>query len=260
MVRRVLITGANRGLGRALARYYTSVGDQVFVFNRSVDPTLETELAGVGAFIGDVRDRQAVERFLEQADSIGAMPELFFLNAGVNRPDNLSTFDLTSFNEVMDINLNGVLNFIGSALPRLAGKPATFVASSSAATIFPNPNNLGYYISKLAEARLFRMLDQRHRRRGWRFKTLILGPISTDMVADSKLASKLQLFVRDLLTAKAGDAALRIARFVDSPKQTLHYTLASTMVFRAAALARALVPAVYTGAVPSGPPPVESLS
>jgi NAD(P)-dependent dehydrogenase (short-subunit alcohol dehydrogenase family) len=178
----------------------------------------------------------------------------------VNRPDNLSSFDLTAFNEVMDVNLGGVMNFVGSALPRLAGKQVTFVASSSAATIFPNPENLGYYISKLAEARLFRLLDQRYRRRGWRFKTMILGPIATDMIADSKLDSKMQLFVRDLLTANANDAALRIARFVDSPKQTLHYTLASTIVFRAAALATAVVPSLYRGAVPSGKPSAESAS
>jgi NAD(P)-dependent dehydrogenase (short-subunit alcohol dehydrogenase family) len=221
----------------------------VFAFNRR--PGDEEPLSGVRDFIGDVRDRSAVGRFFDQAAAAGSMPDLFFLNAGINRQDHLANFDLAAFNEVMDVNLNGVLNFVGAALPLLSDGPATFVASSSSTTIFPNPNNLGYYVSKLAEARLFRLLDRRYRGRGWRFKTLILGPIATDMLSESELASKLQRFVRDMVTAKVDDAAARIARFVESSGQTLYYTRAAALVFRTAAVVGRIAPSAYRGSGPS---------
>jgi NAD(P)-dependent dehydrogenase (short-subunit alcohol dehydrogenase family) len=223
-------------------------GDEVFVFNRRQEPTLAVEVPSAQVFIGDVRDRAVVERFIVEAAASDKMPDLFFLNAGINKADHQSAFDLDAFTEVMDTNLNGVLNFIAAALPRLGTKPVTFVASSSTSTIFPNPNSMGYFVSKLAEARLFRLFDRRYRSRGWRFKTLILGPIATDLVAQGVLASRFQAKLRDLLTAKVEDAAARIARFVDSRRQTLYYTKAAAAVFSAAAIAGAILPLGYKGA------------
>jgi 3-oxoacyl-[acyl-carrier protein] reductase len=250
MASKVLITGATRGLGRGLARYYGSAGWDVITFNRREDPSLAVELPRLKAFIGDVRDRDAVGRCIEALRAADSLPRLLFLNAGINRADHQAGLDLDAYHEVMQVNLDGVLHFIAAVLPLLSDKPTTFVASSSTSIIFPNPNNLGYYVSKVAEARLFKILDRRYRPMGHRFKTLVLGPLDTKLTAQGVLESRLQARLRGLLTANVDDAVARVARFVESRAQSLHYTKAAALVFSMASVAQALGVSPYKGATP----------
>ena len=70
----------------------------------------------------------------------GELPDLFILNAGINRLDNDETFDLGLYREVLDTNLYGVLNFIGPLID-LSAVPVErhIVAISSTVTYVGRP-------------------------------------------------------------------------------------------------------------------------
>ena len=251
MKQRVLITGTTSGIGRGLMSYYYRQGWEIIAFNRRLDKQLESAFSAVHFIQIDVRDRDQIRDYFKQANERDELPELYYLNAGINKTDNFKYFSIEAFQEVMDINLTGTLNFIDAALPYLSNKKATFVATSSTSNIFPNPNNLGYYISKLSETKIFKMLESCYGKHGLRFKILILGPIATNISAGGSIASKFQAKVRDLITVSTDTAVPKIVHFVHSKKKVFYYPFFSVLLFRLAALAQKLVPNFYQGSVPS---------
>ncbi len=253
MKQRVLITGTTSGLGRGLMSHYQQQGWDVTVFNRRSDTQLESTFPGVHFKQIDVRDRSQIRDYFKQANDRNELPELYYLNAGINETDNFKCFSIEMFQEVIDINLIGVLNFIDAALPYLQNKRATFVATSSTSNIFPNPNNLGYYISKLAETKIFEVLDSCYSKHGVEFKILILGPIATNIFSGGSMASKFQSRVRDTIMVTTDRAIPKIVRFVHSKKKIFYYPFKSVLLFRVAALIKKFIPNFYRGSVPSSP-------
>jgi uncharacterized oxidoreductase len=252
MDRRVLITGTTSGIGRGLLEHYAKAGWAVTAFNRRSDPETAARFPNARFVLADVRDRAKVEDYFREAAAKGELPELYFLNAGINRGDTYDRFDLGTFQDVMDINLTGVLNFVAAAMPHLSDRKAVFVTSSSTSNIFPNPCNLGYFVSKKASAEMFALLDRRYRARGWRFKTMILGPIATNIAVGSTLSSRLQSAVRDFLMMKVEQAVPDIERFVASDATTLYYPKKALAVFLAAAAATKVLPGLYQGSRRAG--------
>lgn len=247
----ILITGATSGIGLGLLKAHYSLGWRVTAINRRVDSTLEAQFPNVRFHHFDVRDLQAVEKYFEQAAQANELPTLYVLSAGINKVDNLGDLSLQIFREVLETNLMGVLNFVTVGLRYATNQPITFVSTSSTTNFFPNPNCLGYYVSKLALYRLFKRMDELHREQGIRFKTLVLGPISTNIFVSGKLASKLQAKVRDLITVTVDDAVPHIVRFINSGRQTFYYPKRSCALFVMLMLVHVIYPGFYKGSAPT---------
>lgn len=124
----------------------------------------------------------------------------------------------------MEVNLYGVLHFVGTAvrLHRAQALQASFVCVSSTSNIFPNPQCLGYYASKLLLAQPFRQFDKLYRSDGVRFKTVILGPVKTNIAVNATLP-RWQQWVREQITVSVEDAVSAIVSFVESNRTTLYY-------------------------------------
>jgi len=246
----ILITGATSGIGLGLLKAYYSMGWQVTAINRRVDAALEAQFPNVRFHHFDVRDLQAVERYFDEAARLNELPSLYFLSAGINKVDNVGDFSLQIFREVLEVNLMGVLNFVSVALRHAADEKMMFVCTSSTTNFFPNPNCTGYYVSKLALYQLFKRLDKLHRDQGTRFKTLVLGPISTNIFISGKLASKLQSKVRDLITVSVEEAVPPIVRFISSGRRTFFYPKLSCALFVLLMIVQSLYPGFYKGSAP----------
>lgn len=255
--RHILITGATSGIGLGLLKAYSSMGWRVTAINRRTDPALEAKFPDAHFHHFDVRDLEAVEKYFRQAAQADDLPSVYVLSAGINKVDNLGLLSLQVFRDVLETNLMGVLNFVTLALPHAVSGDTTFVCTSSTTNFFPNPNGLGYYVSKLALYRIFKKLDEMHRGRGIRFKTLVLGPISTNIFVGSQLASKLQTRVRDLITVSVEEAVPPIVRFLGSGRQTFYYPKRSCALFLLLMLVHFIYPGFYKGSAPprTGSPP-----
>jgi NAD(P)-dependent dehydrogenase (short-subunit alcohol dehydrogenase family) len=139
----VVITGASRGIGAALAREYGTAGDRVVICARSgeaLDETAEAVREAGGEAIAqraDVRDEYDVERLLETAARAGGAVDTVFANAGVYHgvpgQTPLAEESYTAVDEHLRVNGRGVYTTVREAVPHLAEDARVIIPSGGIA-------------------------------------------------------------------------------------------------------------------------------
>lgn len=118
--KKALITGAGRGLGKAMALALAREGAHVILVSRSVDQLnqVAAEAGNASVFAADVTKEADVARLAEQAGSI----DILINNAGINIRKNLVEFTLDEWNSVIDTNLTSVFLMCRAFVPGMKGK------------------------------------------------------------------------------------------------------------------------------------------
>ncbi len=158
--RRILITGAASGMGRAIAELFAGQGAALALLDRNADGAIAVaEGLGAKGYGCDVADRAQVRDVIA-----GAGHALGGLDGVVNAAGIL---DITPFAELSDeswdrmiaVNLTGPYNVIRAALPLLnAAAAATVVNIASTSALMPMPGTSGYSASKAGLLMLTRCL------------------------------------------------------------------------------------------------------
>ena len=119
-----LITGAGRGIGRAIALAYANEGAQQALAARSLEELEQTrrlaEQAGGAAYAwpADVTDRAQVERLVASAVQQFGRLDILVNNAGIEGPIGpLETNDPEQWAQTVAVNLNGVFHGCRAAIP-----------------------------------------------------------------------------------------------------------------------------------------------
>ena len=102
MSRSVLVTGGNRGIGRAIADAFLAEGDKVAVTYRSGEPP-----AGVLGVRCDVTDAGQVERAFAEIEEQHGPVEVLVANAGITRDTLVLRMSDDDWDAVLDTNLTG---------------------------------------------------------------------------------------------------------------------------------------------------------
>ncbi|HZJ82362.1 MAG TPA: SDR family NAD(P)-dependent oxidoreductase, partial [Clostridia bacterium] len=112
-----LVTGASRGIGRAIAIQLGKLGAKVAVNYSSssdaADEVVKVIEEGGGqaiALAGDVSDTQAVDEMLDSINKEWGTLDILVNNAGVTKDGLLMRMKEEDWDKVMDINLKGVFN------------------------------------------------------------------------------------------------------------------------------------------------------
>jgi NAD(P)-dependent dehydrogenase (short-subunit alcohol dehydrogenase family) len=244
---RVLITGTTSGVGRALLEHYVRGGTQVIAVNRRRVAGLEAQFPSVRFECVDVRDAAAVDTLVRGLAADDRLPDVFILNAGINRVDNDEAFELAPFREVMDTNLYGVLSFVGP-LSRLPGRvPCHVVAISSLATCAGNPYALGYSTSKRALTLCFEVWARMYVGTDLVFQQVLLGPVPTAIYTMVDRLPAWMVRIRQRFSASLDGTARAIARFASTRKPKLIYPLRALPLFLALGLAQRVIPGFFQG-------------
>jgi len=247
-VKSVLITGTTSGVGRALLERYAGEGVKVIAVNRRRTAELEARHPSVRFELVDVRSADDVAALVGRLADSNDLPDVFILNAGINRPDNDETFDLSQYRDVMETNLYGVLNFI-APLTRLPGAPVErhVVAVSSVVTCAGNPYGLGYQTSKLALTRCFDVWASMYRGTDLVFKQVILGPVRTSIFTMEDRLPGWMTRIKRLASVSLDDTAGAIARFSGTRQKKLVYPWRALALFGLARLAGRFLPGAALG-------------
>jgi NAD(P)-dependent dehydrogenase (short-subunit alcohol dehydrogenase family) len=180
----VLITGANRGIGLALAQQFTGRGDDVIAVCRRTSDPLEATGARVEAGI-DVADEAAVDALAKrlQRDRI----DLLLLNAGILERDSLSSLGVDGFRRQIEVNALGPLLVVHALRDRLAdgGKIALITSRMGSMEDNTSGGYYGYRASKAALNAIGRSLAVDLAPRGISVVLLHPGYVATDMVGGS---------------------------------------------------------------------------
>jgi NAD(P)-dependent dehydrogenase (short-subunit alcohol dehydrogenase family) len=150
---RALITGAGRGIGRAIALALASEGIAVTAIARTAADLAELRgLAGehgheIGACAGDVRDVEFIDACVEAADA-----DLLVTAAGINRPGPITELPEADLREILEVNVLGTILACRSFGRRAiaAGRSGAVVTLSSQMGVVGYPGRAPYCASKHA--------------------------------------------------------------------------------------------------------------
>jgi len=180
--RRVLITGAARGIGAALARRLHERGAIVAV--AGLEPDL---LAGLASEIGaphwacDVTDRDRVDEVVAAAvDQLGGL-DVVVANAGVAAQLPLVGGDPAIFDQTIAVNVAGTYNTLRAAGPHISHPGGYAVAIASLGGAVHVPLMGAYSASKAAVEALGNTLRQEVRSSGARVGVAYFAELDTDM-------------------------------------------------------------------------------
>ena len=149
----ILITGGGSGIGRALARAFHALGNQVIIGGRRRQKLDETVAAnpGMQSVMLDIEDAGAIRRAAAQL--VRDYPDLNAVihNAGIMRDEDLKSGDLADAEATLATNLLGPIRLSAALLPHLLTRPrATIMTVSSGLAFVPRAATPTYDATKAA--------------------------------------------------------------------------------------------------------------
>ncbi|NYJ01312.1 3-oxoacyl-[acyl-carrier protein] reductase [Nocardioides thalensis] len=177
--RSVLITGGNRGIGRAIAEAFIAQGDRVAVTTRAggaPDGALELK--------ADVTDRAAIDAAFTAAEEAHGPVEVLVANAGITRDTLLLRMGDDDWDDVLATNLTGTYNVTRRAAKgMLRLKRGRIILISSVVGLLGSPGQVNYAASKAGLVGMARSLARELGPRGITTNVVAPGYVDTDMTA-----------------------------------------------------------------------------
>jgi NAD(P)-dependent dehydrogenase (short-subunit alcohol dehydrogenase family) len=169
----VLVTGANRGIGRALVEEALSRGARrVYAGTRQPFTHHDSRVVPLTLDVTSAADIQAA---VEQVDAL----DILINNAGIALYDDLT--DRAVLEQHLAVNLLGTYGVTQAFLPLLTASRGVIVNALSATALAPFPMIPAYSISKAAGLSLSQSLRVLLADRGIRVHAVLTGPTDTDM-------------------------------------------------------------------------------
>lgn len=184
----VLITGAARGIGNAMARQLRAKGAKVVVVDlRPDDVDRAVDMLGgedvAAGFVADVTDRGAMQRVVAQSVERFGGIDVVIANAGiVSRAATMASMATETFDRILDVDTNGVVNTVQAALPQVVERRGQVVVVSSVMAFANGAGSIPYAMSKAAVEVLARALRVELAPLGASATSVHFGFIDTDMV------------------------------------------------------------------------------
>jgi 3-oxoacyl-[acyl-carrier protein] reductase len=193
MPRSVLVTGASRGIGAAIARAFAEAGDRVAVHygsRRDEAEEVGAALAGDGHVVvgADLADADAVLRMVtEVAEAFGAI-DVLVNNAGVFAPHPITETSYEqwqwAWDRTLGVNLVGAANVTWCAV-RHMGRGGRIVNVASRGAFRGEPGQPAYGASKAGLVAFGQSLARALGPRGIAVTSIAPGYAETDMAADA---------------------------------------------------------------------------
>jgi NAD(P)-dependent dehydrogenase (short-subunit alcohol dehydrogenase family) len=186
----VMVSGANRGIGLAVARCLQAKGYRLSLGARDAGKT-SAALGGVDdsrviAVAFDARDRESCAAWVERTAGHFGRIDALVNNAGISRTVGIEDDDEAAYDEMWDVNVKGPLRLVRLAMPHLrkSGSGRVVNISSLSGKRVRNAH-AGYAMSKFALVALTHSV----RRLGWddgvRATAICPSFVATDMSAQS---------------------------------------------------------------------------
>ncbi|WP_068421238.1 3-oxoacyl-[acyl-carrier-protein] reductase [Planctomyces sp. SH-PL62] len=214
-----LVTGASRGIGRAIAVKLAACGARVVGVARSLEAlqgTLEAIRAAGGeadGYAADVASADDVKRVVDEVEAKYQKIHVLVNNAGVTRDGLMLRMEDDAWDEVIDVNLKGTFLFcraVGAVMMR--GRYGRIVNISSVSGLRGNPGQANYSASKAGVIGLSQTIARELASRGITVNVVAPGFITTDMT--NVLPDKIKAEVKDRIPLKRLGSPEDIAEMV----------------------------------------------
>ncbi len=175
--RSILVTGGNRGIGRAIAEAFVAQGDRVAVTTRNggaPEGALDVRC--------DVTDPEAVEAAFRTVEEAHGPVEVLVANAGITHDTLLLRMSEEDWSSVIDTNLTGTFRLVKRASKgMLRLKRGRIVLISSVVGMLGSPGQVNYAASKAGLVGMARSMARELGSRGITTNVVAPGYVETDM-------------------------------------------------------------------------------
>jgi 3-oxoacyl-[acyl-carrier protein] reductase len=178
-----IVTGASRGIGRAIALELAGAGAKVVVNYRSRSEAAEAlaEELGGRAVQADVSTTDGCAALLAAAEELGPVTVLVN-NAGITADTLAMRMTDEQWDDVMAVNAGGTFRMTRAVLPAMVrARGGSIVNIASVSAIRGNAGQSNYSASKAAVVAFTRSVAREVGRRGVRVNAVVPGFIDTDM-------------------------------------------------------------------------------
>lgn len=184
-----LVTGATRGIGRAIALKFASEGaDVAFTYRSQTEAaaSLVSEIEALGgrvmAFQSDASDFDAAHRIVDEIKSAFGHIDILVNNAGITKDGLIMRMDEQQWDTVIDTNLKSAYNFIHACTPVMARqRSGSIINMTSVVGLSGNAGQCNYAASKAGLIGLAKSIAKEMGARGIRANCIAPGFIATDM-------------------------------------------------------------------------------
>jgi len=189
--KRVLVTGAGRGIGREIALELARAGASVVIINRNLErgSAVLTEIkkaCGEGwSLLGDVADRETAENLAEEALKLTGGIDILVNNAGVTRDNLFMRMKPEEWEQVLGVNLNGVYYITRSLIRHMVKQRfGRIVNIGSVVGSTGNPGQVNYSTTKAGLIGFTKSLAKELGGRNITVNAISPGFIETDMTEE----------------------------------------------------------------------------
>ena len=184
-----IVTGASRGLGRAISLRLAKQGVHVYGLARN-----KTDLEEIQHELGilftpvvlDITNSIALLNWVNETFTNGNSPDILIQNAGIIHHGSIEDTSIERWNDVMNLNINAVFTLTKAIVPLLkaSDKPSHIINIASIAGLLGNPGLSAYNASKFALRGFSEALMKEVRSFGIKVTCIYPGSIDTKLFAN----------------------------------------------------------------------------
>lgn len=177
-----IVTGATRGIGKAIALTLLDAGAKVVVCGRNQELLNEYNQPNVLPIKADVSKPNEVDQIIKQVLDKWGRIDILVNNAGITRDGLLMRMSDEDWQQVLDVNLSGAFFLCRSAIrPMMKQRSGKIVNISSVIGVTGNPGQINYAAAKAGLIGLTKSLAKEVASRGILVNAVAPGYIDTDM-------------------------------------------------------------------------------
>lgn len=182
----VIIMGASSGIGAATAAMLAQQGAKLSLAARRLDRLQEIQAqypeAEIEIFKADVTNEDEVQAVIDGTVAKFCRIDVLFNNAGIMPVNNLNQVAQNEWQQMLDINVKGVLNGIGSALPIMRKQQSGNVITTSSVLGYEVlPGYAAYSGTKYAVSAIMEGLRQEEHQNNIKTTVIAPGTVKTEL-------------------------------------------------------------------------------
>lgn len=223
----VVIIGASSGIGAATTKRLAEAGAKLVIAARREErlKKLAESLPEAEIYYqkADVTNREEVQAVVDLAVEKFGRLDVIYNNAGIMPQGNLSALEFDKWKQMLDVNIMGVLNGIGAALPVMKKQGRGLIISTdSVAGHVVYPGSAVYNSTKYAVRAIMEGLRQEERENGIRSTIVSPGLVDTELaktVGIKELEEALTTSAKEVgIGLRPEDVANAVAYAIEQPE------------------------------------------
>ena len=184
-----LITGAARGIGKAIALRYASEGASIAFTDLEINDVAQQTIAEIEAlgarvkgYASNAADFQATQEVVEQIMADFGRIDILVNNAGITKDGLVMRMSEAQWDAVIDVNMKSAFNFLHAVVPVMARqRSGSIINMASIAGQTGNPGQVNYSASKAGLIAMAKSVAKEMGPRGIRANAIAPGYVLTEM-------------------------------------------------------------------------------